>query len=165
MTTKRVEGAASPIRDHDARVAEFRKDLSEQNTQDVIRKHITTGDPIAVDKHTYYDLRRRVAMKFNLHPSAVILVGSCRTGFSLKPNKRYLPVSDASDVDVAVVSPPLFDAYWDNVFHRSQDDPGWARNAGKRFATDLFRGWITPRDLPNLPRSWTGEFGRNSSTT
>jgi hypothetical protein len=143
--------AADP--EHDARVLAFREDLAKDDLHDVIQKHITTGNPVAIDTSTYFSLRRTIAREFAVHPSAVILVGSCRTGFSLKPHKRYLPVATGSDVDMAIVSPRLFDAYWENVFDLARTDRGWARTqAGKRFAWDLFNGCITPRHLPNLPR-------------
>jgi len=156
MMTK-IDPSSSPSGGtaHDSRVAAFQADLANAELRDVIRKHITTGDPVILDRDTYYQLRRAVADKFGLHPSSVILVGSCRTGFSLKPEKRYAPVSPSSDVDVAVVSPGLFDSYWDSVFQRSLGGGGWINSGGnrggKRFISDLFKGWITPRDLPNLP--------------
>jgi hypothetical protein len=139
--------------DHEGRVAAFREDLENGDLHDVIQKHITTGNPVAIDDSIYFLLRRMVAHEFFVHPSAVILVGSCRTGFSLKPNKRYLPVAPDSDVDIAIIEPRLFDAYWDNVFDLTRKDRGWANShIGRRFTLDLFNGWITPRKLPNLPR-------------
>jgi hypothetical protein len=138
---------------HDARVSSFQRDLAGNDLQDVIRQHITTGNPVAIEADAYYQLRRTIARRFAVHPSAVILVGSCRTGFSLKPEKRYLPVAPDSDVDIAMVSPQQFDTYWDKVFDLARKDRGWARGrVGKRFASDLFSGWITPRHLPTLPR-------------
>jgi hypothetical protein len=146
--------------DHEVRVQRFKRDLVTNEITDVIRRHVTTGDPFAISTDVYYELRRRVAKEHSTHPSAVVLVGSCRLGFSLKPKTklgakdkvRYQPVGLDSDVDVAVVAPALFDAYWDKVFDLVRTNRGWALSGGKKFARDLFCGWITPRQLPNMPR-------------
>ena len=139
--------------EHDARVSAFRDELAKDDLHEVIQKHITTGNPVVIDPNSYFALRRTIAREFAVHPSAVILVGSCRTGFSLKQHKRYLPVNPDSDVDIAIISPQLFDAYWENVFDLARTDRGWARTkTGQRFSLNLFNGWITPRKLPNLPR-------------
>ncbi len=164
MAKKAMQPAPEGDHNHDARVSAFREDLSTHDLHDVIQKHITTGNPVAIAPDTYYLLRRTIARQFAVHPSAVILVGSCRTGFSLKPEKRYLPVAPDSDVDIAIVSPIPFDSYWEKVFDLARTDRSWARTrVGKRFASDLFSGWITPRHLPNLPRfsdgrSWAEFF-------
>lgn len=68
------------------RVIAFKLDLGQMETIDVIRKHITTGGPAVFADAAYYDLRNEVAHHFDLHPSSVVIVGSCRVGFSIKPN-------------------------------------------------------------------------------
>lgn len=152
---------------HEVRVLAFKRDLAKGDLTDVIRRHITTGAPVVIDADTYYDLRRRVAREYGIHPTAVILVGSCRLGFSLKEkNKvRYEPVRPDSDVDVAVVAPTLFEDLWDNVFNLVHADRSWALARGKGFARDLFCGWITPQNLPPEPRfhsakDWAEFFDR-----
>lgn len=152
---------------HQLRVTRFRADLAAAEISDVIRKHITTGEPVGVEPDTYFQLRKQIAGEFAVHPSAIVLVGSCRLGFSLKNKKggRYTPITQASDVDVAVVSDALFDSYWNQVFDVVQDDRSWAVNDGKRFTRDLFSGWLSPDTLPNIPRftnarRWAEFFAR-----
>jgi hypothetical protein len=152
---------------HKPLVQRFRDDLAAVPVSDVIRKHITTGEPVGLSSETYFSLRKRVAEQFAVHPSAVVLVGSCRLGFSLKHKggKRYRPMSRSADVDVAVVSDRLFDAYWNQVFEAVQDDRHWALNQGKGFVRDLFSGWLSPHLLPNSPRfsdsrEWAEFFAR-----
>lgn len=74
---------------HDSRVDRFLVDLAALQPGEVIRKHITTGMPVGITDEMYFDLRNIIANEFELHPSAVVLVGSCRTGFSIAPKKRY----------------------------------------------------------------------------
>jgi hypothetical protein len=116
------------------------------------------------------------SVQFGIHPSAVIVVGSSKLGFSIKAKsqkegekgKRFLPFDAGSDVDVAVVSTRLFDEYWDEVFTLSGYRAQWASSEdSKTFVTDLFSGWITPGDLPKLPRfasakTWSNFFDQLS---
>ncbi len=153
--------AADP---HEARVERFRSDLRALDPTDVIRKHITTGTPVAISDDAYFDLRTLVAAEFTLHPSAVVLVGSCRLGFSIAPKKRYRRARPNADLDLALVSQERFDSYWDDVFAYARHDTAWKRSSEYwEFVRMLFNGWIDPRGLPNVPRfeqatRWTDFF-------
>ncbi len=158
MTTQEQHDSPPFGTDCESRISAFRNDLAmaHDSLRDVIQKHITTGEPAVVGAEVYYRLRRAIAQEFRIHPTAVILVGSCRMGFSLKPKKRYQPVAMHSDVDVAIISASLFDDYWDRVFDLARTDRGWADSNGRKFASELFQGWIAPRELPNLKRFENG---------
>jgi hypothetical protein len=135
--------------EHADRIALFQSDLRDLDIFKVIRKHITTGPSAVFTDDAYYELRNEVADHFRLHPSAVVLVGSGRTGFSLSPNKRYRPFSDSSDVDIAIISRQAFDSYWDLVFEHWRADRYWAQTIRyRKFLRELFKGWLWPRHLP-----------------
>lgn len=138
---------------HDALVQGFRVDLASLDVREVVRKHITTGMPVVISTVDYYELRREVAEHFDLHPSAVVLVGSCRLGFSLRREKRYTPAQSGSDLDLALISAERFDDYWDRVFEYARSDAAWKTSKKyQRFVRMLFEGWIDPRGLPPVPR-------------
>ena len=83
----------------------------------------------------------------------MIIVGSCRTGFSIAAKHRYREAKPGSDLDVAIVSLERFDQYWDDVFSYSAADSAWKRSREYRqFVRMLFNGWIDPRGLPNVQR-------------
>lgn len=135
------------------RIERFKADLKHLHPQDSVRKYITTGTPVELSEDDYYDLRRLVSEEFKLHPSAVILVGSCRQGFSIAPRKRWNSAHPGSDLDVAIVSPERFDEFWEAVFVYSRNDRAWHKTYRyRRFACTLFKGWIEPRGLPPVPR-------------
>jgi hypothetical protein len=137
---------------HQRRVMEFKNDLRAMDLTKLVRKHITTGGSAMLADSTYYELRDTIAAHFKLHPSAVILVGSARLGFSLKPTKRYEPFGNSSDLDFAVVSREAFDFYWDRLFNHSRSDRIWSRtNHYKACLRELFKGWIWPRRFPPSP--------------
>ena len=143
----------SEVNEHEARVQRFRSDLKTLKPNEVIRKHITTGMPVELTDELYFALRSKIADEFKLHPSAVVIVGSCRMGFSIAPKKRYRAAKPDSDLDVAIVSLERFDQYWDAVFAYSAQDGAWKRSEEYReFVRMLFHGWIEPRGLPTVPR-------------
>lgn len=153
----------STLQDLDGRIGRFREDLaSDVDLTTVIRKHITTGEPAGIEGAAYFELRQQVADAFKIHPNSVVAVGSSRTGFSLKnkgdPKARYRPFGSGSDIDVAVVSPSLFQSYWDAVFGLVRVNQSWTLDNGKTFARDLFCGWVTPQHLPTLPRFENARF-------
>jgi hypothetical protein len=142
---------AAPSNEHESRIRQFQTDLGHLNVRDFIRKHITTGNPVVIMPDDYYELRRLVAKNFDVHPSAVVVVGSCRMGFSIKPEKCYSPADSASDIDVAMISQEQFDYYWDGVFNYAHSDAAWKKSCRyKYFAKALFQGWIDPRGLPKV---------------
>lgn len=138
---------------HGALVDEFKTSLLAHDLTDVIRRHITTGEPVALKGEEYFRLRRVVAHEFSLHPSAVVVVGSCRLGFTLKKVRghSYRPLRNDSDVDVAVVSTSLFEMMWDAVFAVTYANRNWPLERGNRFTRDLYSGWIAPGSLPASP--------------
>ena len=143
----------SELNQHDTRVRRFCSDLRTLKPNEVIRKHITTGMPVELAEEVYFALRNTIADEFELHPSEVIIVGSCRMGFSIAAKKRYRAAKPNSDLDVAMVSMERFDQYWDAVFAYSARDRAWKHSPRHgEFVRMLFDGWIDPRGLPNVPR-------------
>lgn len=149
---------------HAARVATFKSDVTHLDIVTTIQKHITTGVPAAILPDVYFNLRLRIAQNFGLHPNHIIVVGSARLGFSLKPHKRFA-FAEPKDIDVAVISDRLFDEYWEMIFEKVRFDRTWPSSSKKnqRFVRSLFAGWITPHELPNLPtfaraKSWVEFF-------
>lgn len=149
---------------HATLVDAFRRDLRELPPERVVRKHITTGNPVHLGYDEYIDLKERIAGEFSVHPNSVVVVGSVRLGFTLKPKNRYRERKPV-DIDVAIVSARLFASYWDTVFLAVRADPNWiAKDKGRmKFMRDLFQGWINPTTLPSERRfqfaqRWTNFF-------
>ena len=155
---------SSVASEHLDRVEKFKMDLDALDLREIVRKHITTGMPAAIHADDYYELRRDVALEFGLHPNAVILVGSCRMGFTLKLERRFQPFQAGSDLDLALVSSEQFDSYWDGVFQFACSDLAWKETEQfSWFRKTLFNGWIDPRNLPPASRfqkakAWAGFF-------
>ena len=137
----------------ETRVSAFQADLG-RPSEEVVQKHILTGTPAALTGDEYFALRQEVAVHFGVQPVEVVLVGSCRTGFTLlekldRGRPRYSQVGSGSDLDLVVVSKRLFDQLWNDVFDYSRGNSAF-RNSPEatEFRNMLFRGWIDPRGMP-----------------
>ncbi|MCH5645625.1 hypothetical protein [Gordonia sp. ABSL49_1] len=60
----------------------------------------------------YVRWRHEIAQRLDVDPIAIQLVGSARLGYSINPAKNFKIFNEDSDLDIAVVSPELFEAAW-----------------------------------------------------
>lgn len=81
---------------------------------DFCRRRMLHGTPKIFDgrESDFYSFRKRIAEKFGVHYNEVIITGSAKLGFS--PFKMR-PFDFDSDIDVAIVSPELFDRVMDYI--------------------------------------------------
>ncbi|MDY6867420.1 MAG: hypothetical protein SVT56_05885 [Chloroflexota bacterium] len=128
------------------RINEFKADLVKNTTSFMVQKYITYGDCYALNQSQYFELKSIIANEYHLHPSQVLIVGSGKLGFSLVKRKRYHGFNSDSDIDVAIVSPDLFDRIWLEVFNYWKARYFWPEE--EKFRSYLFRGWIRPDKLP-----------------
>jgi hypothetical protein len=128
------------------RLDRFLKDLRILQPREVVRKHILMGDCYILNHDEYYDLCARISDQFKIIPQHMHLVGSGKLGFSIAENKRYRPFNPESDIDIAIVSPELFDKIWMEVARFNAQEANW-KEKGK-FRRYLMDGWIRPDALP-----------------
>ena len=78
----------------------------------MVRLWLTEGFPAAFRDCSaiYEDLRGWLGVRLGIHPKEITLVGSARIGYSLAPPPQFgRPFGEHSDLDLAVVSAPLFE--------------------------------------------------------
>ena len=130
-------------------VQRFQRELVSWTPLEVLRKRIIFGTCyVFPDNDDHFDLVNRVADHLEVHPSNIIIVGSAKLGFSVAPKKRYQHFHDNSDIDVVVVSEPLFDQIWWEVHQATVRRIDWPQRT--IFAKYLMRGWIRPDMFPNV---------------
>jgi hypothetical protein len=127
-------------------VSRFRSELLIRNARDMCRRFLIFGSCMQLDDERYYGLKAAAAEYFDIHPNEIIVVGSAKLGFSIAPTKRYRAFGETSDIDVAIVSPQLFDRVWHEVFGYLDSARSW--EARRDFANYFVRGWIRPDKLP-----------------
>ncbi|MEU9254227.1 hypothetical protein AB0D66_20480 [Streptomyces sp. NPDC048270] len=118
----------------------------------IVREFITHGPCVAIDRGTHAALREIVANSLDIHPNRdVYTVGSAKLGFSIKPQARFRPFSDTSDVDIAVVSSKIYTDLWREVRSFKDSKGIWKKNLEDMFKVRHFWGSIHLTDLPVSP--------------
>lgn len=158
------------------RIKTFKEELLSSDPEYFLRKNIIFGESYWLENTLYYELKQEIASKFDLHPSCVFMVGSGKLGFSLSEKiirdretnditerkPRFRAFCEESDLDIAIVSPVLFNMYWRQVFKYSQNKPFWPKK--KLFKEYMFEGWMRPDKLPpsvglfQIQRDWFEYF-------
>jgi hypothetical protein len=108
------------------------------------------------NRDAYIEWKSTLAVRLEVDPSAILLVGSSALGFSLNPFKRLNPFQAESDVDVAVISGWHFDSAWRhmrNLRSALYRLPSVAQEVVKEHRSKyVYWGTIaTDRILPHLP--------------
>jgi hypothetical protein len=106
-------------------LAEFWKEFSSlgQEVDYFVTARLFDGTP-AVWPHelSYIKWRHLVATELCVDPMAVQLVGSARLGYSMSPKKNFRKFHEGSDLDIAVISPELFDKAWGELREIIEDE-------------------------------------------
>lgn len=91
------------------------------------------------------------SLKINFHN--VQIVGSAKMGYSLSPRKLLHPFHDevpgkpSSDIDIAIISEPLYVRFWSEL----RGIKGlWYKNYYKHLTESIFRGYISDGDLQKI---------------
>lgn len=138
-------------------VDDFKADLGQLTSIQLIRKYIYNGSCSTLNDHHHYRLKEEISEHFDVQFNDVIIVGSAKLGFSIKPSKRYSPFGEDSDIDVAVVSTALFQRIWEEAYLYKKSKADWP--AAASFFNYLSQGWIRPDKLPSSAYfSFTGKW-------
>lgn len=107
-----------------------------------------------------FDVARALfgAFSVRVHPLQLVLCGSAHLGFSPVPDRLGTSFNpERSDIDIAVVSPELFDIAWTEL-----QSAGLDPMIRSQVSHDLFFGAINPaiiRDLCEFGGRWWTTFG------
>ncbi len=157
-------------------VAEVKEDLAELNVKDFYKKYLLRSDNWYFEKilnydekdviHAVDDFRMIVSDSLNLAFNNVMMVGSAKTGMSIAPKKLFKEFvnegNDASDIDIAIVSPWLFEYYW-KLFRKSYDV---TNERHYRYITRaIYRGYISDMNLLNIKECSQDWKNRSRETT
>ncbi|SOD60684.1 hypothetical protein SAMN06297387_102215 [Streptomyces zhaozhouensis] len=101
--------------DHVSGLPEFWKEFSSlgQEVDYFVTARLFDGTPAVWPQElSYVKWRHLVATELGVDPMAVQLVGSARLGYSMNPRKGFRKFNSRSDLDIAIISPELFDKAW-----------------------------------------------------
>ncbi|WP_160285814.1 hypothetical protein [Pseudomonas knackmussii] len=142
-------------------IDEFKADLLRLNSTQMYRKYILGGGSRVLTDDLYYQLRQDVCEGLRVEFNDVVLVGSGRLGFSLNPKQRYREFCDDSDIDLAIVSTPLFERVWKEAYLYKRSGADWPKSG--EFFRYLSNGWVRPDMMPSsryfeLSKRWWNFF-------
>ena len=131
----------------ESRIDEFKKDLKTKDNIHMVSKYFYNDyKPAAINLDTYHALRWEIKEHFNLESIFdVFLVGSARLGFSIKPTDQFRYFNDQSDLDVVIVSKPLFEEYWKAARDSTISLEEWKHQGV--YEDYFFKGWMRPDKL------------------
>lgn len=133
------------------RIMAFKARLEAQSPREVVQRFITGGVCVHLTEDAFESMRLRIAHNFSVHPTNIFVVGSAKLGFSIAPEKRWIPFNDESDIDVAIVSPELYLAVWRQISDILTVDPTFRWKRKNLFAEKHLKGWLRPDALPPSP--------------
>lgn len=128
-------------------VEEFKADLTKLDSARMVDKWLLTGSCAVINDATTHAIADSIARRLEVEYASVIVVGSARLGFSIKPKRRYGAFGEDSDIDVAIVSSELFERVWREAYEYDLSGAYWPDKGS--FRKYLSRGWIRPDMLPS----------------
>lgn len=134
---------------HIERVEQFRAALITHDEATLIDRYYQTQPAAALEITQEASLRRAIADHHRVQLRDVVVVGSAKLGFTLRPKPgrpALSSFSDISDIDVAIISSSLFLSLWKRIFDYAEQHDDWSD--GPKFREFLQRGWLRPDKLP-----------------
>lgn len=142
-------------------VDEFRALLKESSAYEIVTEVLLSGPALHVSDADISYIRNSIGASYGVSADEVdvVITGSSKLGFSLAEKRkkgeptlpRYRPFSAASDIDVAVVSPAIFNKIWLELsahYHRSV----WFPQDTGMLGDYLVTGWLRPDHFPKHVR-------------
>lgn len=138
-------------------VDEFRQRLRSDALQDIADEVLLSDGAEHVSEAQFDLIRQKLSDSYSLDKGLIriVITGSAKLGFSIVEKKerdgtlrpRYRPFDYRSDIDVAVLSPKLFDLIWFELSGFAASRP-WFPLENKKLGPYLISGWLRPDHFP-----------------
>lgn len=133
---------------------EFKAKLINDDIRDVYQRYLLGHDTWYFREHKqstnyaqdYDDFKLYMSKKLELHLNNIAIVGSAKLGFSLSPQKEYREFTDDSDIDLVIVSLPIFKASWEAYLDLHLR--GYLPTYGP-VAKNIFKGFVSLKEIDN----------------
>jgi hypothetical protein len=150
---------------------EFIKACEIQKPDIVVQQFLIEGSSYFFDEFRLgeeFQFKKAIASSLGVHIRDIVIVGSGKLGFSIKPIKEYNRLvykyndfdfkfnqdnnNEKSDLDVAIVSSKLFDEQLIDLYAYTQGYSNYGYNNSLQkvdFANYILKGWLRPDKVPN----------------
>lgn len=141
-------------------LADFRHDLTVLDEEAFVNKHLMDDRVEHVTIENVRRIQEAIALTYGVEMNSVAhwITGSAKLGFAMLEKTsdgirlpRYRSFGPASDIDVAVVSEPIFERVWNELSQYSYNQPTFPWDAG-RLGDYLLCGWLRPDHFPKDAR-------------
>jgi len=145
-------------------ILEAVKDMEAKEKEYFLRSFMSEGIPFVFSKMPLYyeNIRQLIAETLEINPRDILIIGSSRLGYSLKPNKYGQLVDKNSDIDFNIVSFNLFKKLekcflqWGKEYRylykklklSKKEKNSWENNI-KNIPFSIRKGFINPIEIPN----------------
>lgn len=138
-------------------IAQLKLEISDNEPREFVEKHIIQSENTRVSDEQIEIIRAAVSRATGIvvGPEEIQIVGSAKIGFGLFEKKRkdqstlpaFRPFCGGSDIDIAFVSPALFDAIWFELASYANAKP-WMPHRMNKLGDYMIYGWIRPDHIP-----------------
>jgi len=147
----------------------FLEDCQKERADIIVQKHLIDGTSFFFDKIQIgeeFEFKKDLASSLDVHIRDIVIVGSGKLGFSIKPVPNEIPYKyeykkfdfdfenniemEKSDLDIAIVSGSLFDRQLVNLYEHTKSYSGtyFEGSNKKNFASYMLKGWFRPDFSP-----------------
>jgi hypothetical protein len=147
----------------------FIEECIKESPDIIVQKHLIDGTSFFLnDMHQgeEFEFKKDLAISLDVHIRDIVIVGSGKLGFSIKPEENITPFfyryksfdfdfeedieKEKSDLDIAIVSGKLFDNILVNLYKHTDHYTGTSFEGGnkKSLANYILKGWFRPDFSP-----------------
>jgi len=149
-------------------VTSFKNDCLKENLDVIVQKNLIDGSSYFFDHIQFgeeFEFKKDLAKSLDVHIRDIVIVGSGKLGFSIKPDENNLSFypfkkfdfdfekdveNKKSDLDIAIVSGSLFDRQLVNIYNHtnSYSNTSFKGKTKRSFAEYILKGWLRPDFVP-----------------
>jgi hypothetical protein len=134
-------------------LTEIESILNKKSVSKFVNEYILSNQPVCFkdNEEFIWEIKDLLSNQFKIHKKDIEIVGSGKLGISLSDERFGKEFSIKSDVDIALVSPELFNIAWnelltlDFLYFKLSDRE---RQELKDSYQTIHRGFISPERLP-----------------
>lgn len=147
-------------------IDEIKTDLSVLTAEQFYTKYIVCSEnwylenilkfPTTDRAYVLEEYRLIISNHLNISINSILMVGSGKIGYSLSPieKKKFKPfnmdekIRNISDLDIAIISPELFNTFWRSI--RCSYKQIYKDLYEKHIFREIYRGYINERNLEEI---------------
>ncbi len=146
----------------------FKQDCEKLKSDIIVQKHLIDGSSFFFDEIQIgqeFEFKKDLAKSLDVHIRDIVIVGSGKMGFSVKPDKEDLSnypfkrfdsnfeenIGDKkSDLDIAIISGNLFDRQLEKIYNhtKSYTDSRYKGKKVNSLGIYILKGWLRPDFTP-----------------